>query len=107
MKDIPENELSQAVIGAALEVHKALGPGLLESAYRKCLAQELTLRHIPFEMEHPIPVCYKGLEIDCGFRLDLWVARQLIAELKAVEEIAPIHQAQLLTYYEAYGRASD
>ena len=92
------NELTQAIIGAAIEVHKALGPGLLESAYEECLCKELTLRQIPFERQRPLPVEYKGTKLDCGYRLDLLVANQVVVEIKSIEVVLPIHQAQLLTY---------
>lgn len=92
------NDLSHAVIGAAIEVHKQLGPGLLENAYLKCLERELTLREIHFEAEHPLPVVYKEARVECGYRLDFWIERRLVVELKAVESIHPIHEAQLLTY---------
>lgn len=91
-------ELSSAVIGVAIEVHRELGPGLLESAYEECLCHEFTLRKIPFERQVAQPVRYKGVQLDCGYRLDLLVADQLVLELKSVAEIEPIHEAQLLTY---------
>ena len=103
MKDIVENQISEAVIGAAIEVHKTLGPGLLESAYKSCLAHELALRSIPVDVEYPVPVCYKGLDLDCGFRIDLWVARQVIVELKAVEQMIPVFEAQIMTYMKLTG----
>ena len=78
------NELSSAVIGAAIEVHRALGPGLLENAYQKCLERELTLRGISFEAQKELPVLYKGERVDCGYRLDIWVEKRLAVELKAV-----------------------
>ncbi|MCP4640284.1 MAG: GxxExxY protein [bacterium] len=90
--------LSNRVIGCAIEVHRALGPGLLESAYEQCLAHELTLQGLPFEIQKPLPVVYKGHQIDCGYRVDLLVDNALIIELKAVDAFAPIHTAQLLTY---------
>ena len=90
--------VSNQVIGCALEVHTQLGPGLLESAYKQCLAHELRLAEVPFELEFPLPVPYKGIQLDCGYRLDLLVDRQLIVELKSVNAILPIHEAQLLTY---------
>jgi GxxExxY protein len=93
-----ENAISKLVIGAAIEVHRQLGPGLLESAYEQCLAHELKLRDIPFERQKAIPVIYKGLHLDCGFRLDFLVGNLVIVELKAISEIAPIHEAQLTTY---------
>src|SRR5204862_8150614 len=92
------NELSRVVIGAAIEVHRALGPGLLESAYEACLCRELTLREIPFQKQVPLPVVYKGLELDCSYKIDIKVADLVIVELKSVEAIDPIHEAQLLTY---------
>lgn len=98
-----ENELSHKVIGAAIEVHKHLGPGLLESAYEECLAKELSLRGIPFTRQVPLPIVYKGVKIDAGYRLDLLVGGVLILELKAIEEIAPIHEAQMLTYLRLSG----
>jgi GxxExxY protein len=93
-----EDRLSQEIIGAAIEVHRSLGPGLLESAYEECLCYELTFRGIPFERQKPLPVAYKGINLDCGYRLDLVVASLVILELKSVERIEPIHDAQLLTY---------
>jgi GxxExxY protein len=92
------DELSNKVIGCAIEVHRELGPGLLESAYEQCLAHELRLQNIPFELQRVMPVEYKGVLIDCGCRLDLLVDGKLIVELKAVAAIEPIHEAQILTY---------
>ena len=92
------DELSQNVIGCAIEVHRNLGPGLLESTYRQCLACELSHVRIPFQMELPLPVRYKGLLLDCGYRIDLLVRTDLIVEIKSVETLLPIHQAQILTY---------
>ena len=91
------NDLTGEIIGAAIEVHRALGPGLLESAYEECLCEELQLRGIPFERQKPLPVKYKGKQLDCGYRLDLLVANAVVLELKAIEAFAPIHDAQLLT----------
>ena len=93
-----ENEISGKIIGAAIEVHKHLGPGLLESAYEECLCRELDLRGIDFKRQVPLPLNYKGLKLDCGYRLDLLVEDKVIVELKTVEAIAPIHEAQILTY---------
>jgi GxxExxY protein len=93
-----ENDISGKIIGAAIEVHKHLGPGLLESAYEECLCRELELRGINFERQVPLPLNYKGLKLDCGYRLDLLVEDKVIVELKTVEAIAPIHEAQMLTY---------
>ena len=92
------NEITEAIIGAAIEVHRTLGPGLLESAYTQCLCYELTLQNLPFTLEQPLPVLYKGLKLDCGYRLDLIVANAVIVEIKAVERLIPVHSAQLLTY---------
>ena len=97
------NELTRAVIGAAMEVHRRLGPGLLESAYQQCLGQELSLRHIPYERELPLPLEYKGIRCECGYRLDLLIARAVVVEVKSVEELVPIHEAQLLTYLRLGG----
>ena len=92
------DELSRSVIGCAIEVHRNLGPGLLESTYRQCLACELSHAGILFQMEAPLPVRYKDLLLDCGYRIDLLVSRDLIVEIKSVETLLPIHQAQILTY---------
>jgi GxxExxY protein len=92
------DELSNRVIGCAIEVHRILGPGLLESTYEQCLAHELTISGIPFKIQHPLPVEYKGIRIDCGYRVDLLIDGNLILELKSVEDIKGIHEAQLLTY---------
>ena len=92
------DELSNLIIGAAIEVHRILGPGLLESAYEQCLCHELTLKDISFERQKPLPVTYKGISLDCGYRLDILVEKLVIVELKTVEHIEPIHEAQLLTY---------
>ena len=93
-----ENALSKEIIGAAIEVHRQLGPGLLESAYEQCLAFELSARGIPFERETPVPVTYKDVQLDCGYRLDFLVSGLVVVELKAVDRLAPIHEAQMLTY---------
>ncbi|MCA9972887.1 MAG: GxxExxY protein [Anaerolineales bacterium] len=93
-----ENPLSNLIIGAAIEVHKQLGPGLLESAYEECLAHEFVLRNIPFERQKPLPVAYKDIQLDCGYRLDFLVGGSVVVELKSVAKLAPIHQAQMLTY---------
>ncbi|CAB1056388.1 hypothetical protein D1BOALGB6SA_1124 [Olavius sp. associated proteobacterium Delta 1] len=92
------NELSSKIIGAAIEVHKALGPGLLESAYEECLCHELKLRGLTFDRQKNLPVVYKGKKLDCGYRLDIFVKEAIIIELKSCEKIEPIHRAQLLTY---------
>ncbi|MCD6345307.1 MAG: GxxExxY protein [Anaerolineae bacterium] len=98
-----EKELTAKIIGAAIEVHKALGPGLLESAYQTCLARELTLRSIEFEKEKSLPVNYKGERVECGYRLDFLVDGKVVVELKAVDGIHPVHKAQLLTYLKLTG----
>jgi GxxExxY protein len=90
--------LTEKIIGAAIAVHKALGPGLLESAYEECLAHELNLAKISFERQVVLPVIYKSLQLDCAYRLDFLVEKTVILELKAVENLQPIHEAQLLTY---------
>ncbi len=97
------NEITARVIGAAIEVHIALGPGLLESAYEECLSQELQLRGISFERQKPLPVKYKGTRLDCGYRLDMVVEDRVILELKACDSIEEIHKAQLLTYLRLSG----
>jgi GxxExxY protein len=97
------NELTQATIGCAIEVHKVLGPGLLEAPYEVCLCRELTIKGIPFERQKPLPVIYKGEMLDVGYRIDILVAGLVVVELKAVEAILPIHEAQLLTYMKLGG----
>jgi GxxExxY protein len=97
------NELSGKVIGAAIEVHKILGPGLLESAYEECLCHELELRSIPYERQKELPIEYKGTSLNCGYRLDIVVADRVILELKACETLEAIHEAQLLTYLKLTG----
>ena len=92
------NELSNKIIGAAIEVHKMLGPGLLESIYEECLGHELELRGLAFEKQKPLNVTYKGKSLQCAYRLDFVVEKQIIIELKSCENIEPIHKAQLLTY---------
>ena len=92
------NQVTGAIIGAAIEVHRALGPGLLESAYEACLAHELGVRGLTVERQKPLPLLYKGLALDCGYRLDLLVAQKVIVEIKAVERLLPIHEAQVLSY---------
>jgi GxxExxY protein len=97
------NELTERVIGACIEIHRALGPGLLESAYEECLCHELSIAGISFERQKPLPVHYKNVKLDCGYRLDLVVDQKIIVELKAVENLMPIHEAQLLTYLKLSG----
>ena len=98
-----ENALSNEIIGAAIEVHRCLGPGLLESAYEECLCHELVERNIRFERQKLLPVTYKDMTLDCGYRLDVLVDDLVILELKAVERLEPIHSAQLLTYLKLSG----
>jgi GxxExxY protein len=96
------NKLSHTIIGASIEVHKALGPGLLESAYEECLCHELGLRDISFERQKPLPIKYKGKELNCSYRLDMVVEDAIILELKSCETIEAIHKAQLLTYLKLH-----
>ena len=93
-----EEELTEAIIGAAIEVHKELGPGLLESSYQRCLAREFDLRGIKYRQEVDLQVNYKGVAIDCAYRIDFIVEEKIVVELKSVEKLIPIHEAQLLTY---------
>ena len=97
------NQITEQVIGAATAVHRALGPGLLESAYQECLCQELLLRGIPFARQVPLPLEYRGIRCECGYRLDLLVGGAVVIEIKSIEAIAPIHEAQLLTYLRLGG----
>lgn len=97
------NQFSEQVIAAAITVHKELGPGLLESTYEACLAHELLSRGIEVERQKSVPVIYRGIQIDCGYRLDLLVNRTVIVELKAVERIDNIHEAQILSYLRLSG----
>ncbi len=97
------NDLTERIIGAAIEVHRQTGPGLLESAYEACLAYELTGRGIAFERQKELPLHYKGVQIDAGFRIDLLVSGLVVVELKAVEKILPIHEAQIITYLKLTG----
>lgn len=97
------DELSNQVIGCAIEVHRQLGPGLLESTYEQCLAHELSLNGIEFKMQHSLPIQYKGILLDCGYRIDLLIEDKMIIELKSVDRIKGIHEAQLLTYMRLAG----
>ena len=92
------DSLSNKVIGCAIEVHRELGPGLLESTYEQCLAAELSRSQIPFQLQVELPVNYKGVQLDCGYRIDLLIDNQLIVELKSIEQLLKIHEAQILTY---------
>jgi GxxExxY protein len=95
MRDI---QLSHAIIGAAIEIHRGLGPGLLEAVYEECLSREFNLRNIPFERQKPIPLVYKDLKLECGYRLDFLVAGRIVVEIKSIEAIAKIHESVMLTY---------
>ncbi len=97
------NEITEQIIGGAIEVHRVLGPGLLESAYEECLCHELKLRGLSFERQRPLPVEYKGIKLECGYRLDVLVENTVVVEIKAVSAIEPIHEAQLLTYLRIGG----
>jgi GxxExxY protein len=92
------HKITETIIGSAIEVHRHLGPGLLESAYQSCLAREMALRGLEFEQQKELPTNYKGIQLDCGNRLDFRVENSVIVELKTVEALLPIHEAQLLTY---------
>ena len=96
-------ERTASIIGAAIEVHRTIGPGLLESAYEECLAQEMKIRGLNFQRQAPLPVVYKGTALDCGYRLDFVVEKAVVLELKSVGAIAPVHEAQLLTYLKLGG----
>ena len=98
-----EKELTGKILQCAIEVHKALGPGLLESAYEKCLMKEFELSNISFKSQIELPLEYKGIRVDAGYRIDLIVERKVIIELKAVESLIPVHEAQLLTYLKLTG----
>lgn len=95
MKD---SDLTPVIIGVAIDIHRALGSGLLEAVYEECMAKEFVLRGIPFERQKPIPLVYKDLKLECGYRLDFLVDRRVVLELKSIEAIAPIHDAVMLTY---------
>jgi GxxExxY protein len=92
------NQITDTIIGAAIQVHRVLGPGLLESAYDACLAFELIDRGLKIEQQKPLPLVYRQVKLDCGYRLDLLVESRVVIEIKAIEQLAPIHQAQLLSY---------
>jgi GxxExxY protein len=98
-----DNEITHEIIGAAIEVHKLLGPGLLESAYEACLRHEFAIRKIGFQKQKPVPLVYKEIKFDCGFRLDLLVEKRVVVELKSVDALAPIHEAIMLTYLRLSG----
>jgi GxxExxY protein len=92
------NKVTETIIGASIEVHKALGPGLLESAYEECLCHELSLKSLQYDRQRKLPLTYKGVQLDCGYRIDLFVEERVIVELKTIDKLSPIHDAQLLTY---------
>ena len=92
------NKVTEIIFGASIEVHKALGPGLLESAYEECLCHELTLQRLQFYRQRKLPLTYKGIQLDCGYRIDLFVEECVIVELKTIDKLSSIHDAQLLTY---------
>jgi GxxExxY protein len=95
MKD---SDLTHSIIGAAIEIHRKLGPGLLEAVYEECLAKEFDLMNIPYQRQKPIPLVYKDLKLDCGYRLDFLVGGRVVVEIKSIEAIAPIHESVMLTY---------
>ena len=97
------NEITKTIIGAAIAVHRELGPGLLESAYETCLVYELAGKNLKIERQKSLPVTYRGTQLDCGYRIDLMVEDKVIVEIKAVERLEPIHEAQLLSYLKLSG----
>jgi GxxExxY protein len=97
------NRITEAIIGSAIRVHKALGPGLLESAYETCTAYELVDKGLRIEQQKPLPLVYKQVRLDCGYRVDLFVEEKVIVEIKAVDQLLPIHKAQLLSYLKLTG----
>jgi GxxExxY protein len=99
------NEVTKKIIGCAIEVHKNLGPGLLESVYEECLTFELGKAGLLFKRQQPTPVIYKEIKLDCGYRIDILVENMVIVELKVVDEINPVHEAQLLTYMKFSGKS--
>jgi GxxExxY protein len=99
-----EDRITGEIIGAAIEVHRELGPGLLESAYEQCLCHEMTLRGLRFQRQVELPVLYKGVQLDCGYRMDMVVEGLVVVELKTVDTLMPIHEAQMLTYLKLYRR---
>jgi GxxExxY protein len=103
IQNVEVNKTTEAIIGAAIEVHRNLGPGLLESAYEECLCHELQLRNLPFRRQVSLPVIYKGIKLECSYRIDLVVNDEVVVELKSVDLLQPIHEAQLLTYMRLGG----
>ena len=102
-KHIKNDTLTEQIIGAAIQVHRELGPGLLESAYEACLCHELSLNSLKIERQKAIPIFYRGMRLDAGYRLDLVVENQVIVEIKAISELLPVHEAQLLSYLKQVG----
>lgn len=98
-----ENDLTEKTLGAAIEVHRRLGPGLLESIYEECMAAEMTHRSIPFERQKILPITYRGVELSAAYRMDLLVGCKVVVDLKVVERILPVHEAQLLTHLRLTG----
>ena len=98
MDSLKHEKLTEAIIGAAIEVHRELGPGLMESTYEECLCYELSVRGIVFQRQVALPVCYKKVKLDCGYRMDVVVEDTVVLELKAIEQLLPLHEAQLITY---------
>jgi GxxExxY protein len=96
-------ELSERVIGSAMDVHRQLGPGLLEAVYEECLCFELKQARIDYRRQVPLPVCYKGVQLECGYRMDIVVEHRLVVEIKAIDRFLPIHEAQILTYLRLSG----
>jgi GxxExxY protein len=103
MRLIENDELTERIIGGAIEVHRALGPGLLESAYEKCLCHEMRMANLDFTRQQPLPVVYKSMHLDCGYRMDIVVEGRVVVDLKTVDRLLPIHEAQLLTYLRLAG----
>lgn len=97
------NQITEGIIGAAVQVHRALGPGLLESAYEACLAFELNKRGLEAEQQKPQPLVYDGVKLDCGYRIDLLIERSVVIEVKSIDKLAPIHEAQILSYLKLSG----
>ena len=100
-----ENGVTEKIIGAAIEVHRHLGPGLLESVYEECLCYELSQCGLQFQRQLPVPVLYKGIKLDCGYRVDLMVEDAVIVEIKSVDGISPVHQAQIISYLKLSGKS--
>ena len=98
-----KGDITEAILGSALEVHREIGPGLLESAYEECLCHELGIRRLGFQRQLPLPVTYKDVSLDCAYRLDLLVEGSVVVEIKALEKIRPLHEAQLLSYMKLGG----